>query len=100
MAEARSYYRRVLSTQPDHADAFHLLGILAYQCGQPEVSIELINQSIKLNKQNALYFCSLGNALRAMRRFDEALSNYDKALALEPSFAEAYNNRSNALERI
>jgi tetratricopeptide (TPR) repeat protein len=30
-------------------------------------------------------------------RFDDALADYDKAIALKPNFAEAFNNRGNAL---
>jgi protein O-GlcNAc transferase len=97
LTEAESYYRRLLSAQPDHADALHLLGILAYQRGQPATSAELINQAINLNEHNASYFCSLGNALQAMKRFAEALAGYDKALALNSGYALALYNRGNVL---
>jgi Tetratricopeptide repeat len=32
-----------------------------------------------------------------MKRFDEALASYDKALALKPDYAEVFNNRGNTL---
>ena len=35
--------------------------------------------------------------MRDLRRPEQALASYDKAIALNPRFAEAYNNRGNAL---
>ena len=35
-----------------------------------------------------------------LKRLEEALASYDKALALKPDFAEAYNNRGNALKEL
>src|SRR5262245_8425408 len=39
-------------------------------------------------------FNDRGNALRELKRFDEALASYDKALVLKPDFAGALNNRA------
>src|SRR5262249_18541728 len=38
-----------------------------------------------------------GNALEELKRYDEALSSYDKAIAFDPDFAEAFRNRGGAL---
>ena len=38
-----------------------------------------------------------GNALGNLRRLEEALASYDKALAINPAYAEVLNNRGNAL---
>jgi protein O-GlcNAc transferase len=97
LADAEACYRSVLAADPNHADAFHLLGIIALQAGRAEASVELILQAIKLNKQNPHYFSNLGNALNTLKRFDESLSSCNKALALAPDFAEAFNNRGNTL---
>ena len=35
-----------------------------------------------------------------LKRHDEALASYDKAIALKPDYAEAYNNRGNALSEL
>ena len=37
---------------------------------------------------------------KELKRFDEALASYDKALALKPDYAEAFNNRGNALQEL
>ena len=38
-----------------------------------------------------------GNALRDLKRPEDALASYDQAIALKPDFAEAYSNRGLAL---
>jgi tetratricopeptide (TPR) repeat protein len=35
--------------------------------------------------------------LQDLKRSEEALASYDKAIALKPDYAEAHNNRGNAL---
>ena len=50
--------------------------------------------------RNPNYHSNLGNALQNKEKFDEAISCYDKALALEPEYAEAYYNRGNALQSL
>jgi len=41
-----------------------------------------------------------GNTLVALRRFDDAVASYDKALALKADYASAYNNRGFALQQL
>ena len=38
-----------------------------------------------------------GNALRDLKGYDETLASYDRALTLQPDYAEVLNNRGNAL---
>ncbi len=45
---------------------------------------------------NAATYFHRGNALLSLKRFEEALASYDRATALRPDYAEAYNNRAAA----
>jgi protein O-GlcNAc transferase len=38
--------------------------------------------------------------LQELRRFEEALESYDRAIMLRPDFAEAHSNRGNALNEL
>ena len=38
-----------------------------------------------------------GNLLLDLKRSEDALANYDKAIALKPDYAGAYNNRGKLL---
>ena len=97
LAEAEACYRRVLAAQPDHADALHLLGVVAHQAGRHDLAVELISQAIKQNGQNAAYFCSLGVALDNQGKLDEAVAAYRQAIRIKPDLAEAHSNLGNAL---
>jgi len=100
LAEAEACYQQMLAAQPDHADALHLLGLIAYQVRRADLAVELIGRAIERNERNAAYFSNCGNALQALNRYEEALASYDRALALEPDHAEAFNNRGAALEEL
>ena len=54
----------------------------------------------KANKlsSNPYILFNYGNALKELRRLDEALHVYEKSIELKPDYAEAYNNRGNALK--
>jgi protein O-GlcNAc transferase len=97
LSEAEACYRRVLAAQPDHADALHLLGIIAHQAGRHDLAVGLIGQAIKQNGQNAAYFDSLGIALKHQGKLDEAVTAYRQAIRIKPDLAEAHCNLGNAL---
>lgn len=42
-------------------------------------------------------FFILGNSLHGLKRYEEALRAYDRAIALNPSFAEAYHKKGEKL---
>jgi Flp pilus assembly protein TadD len=60
LEEAESCYREILQTWSDHADANHLLGVIALQAGQLEIAIELISKAITRNPKVADYHNNLG----------------------------------------
>ena len=97
LAQAETLYRETLALQPDHADALHLLGVLASQVGQHEVAVDLIERAIAHDRTNPRYHSNLGLALASLRRFEEATKSYDRALSLRPDDAEVHYNRGNAL---
>src|SRR5579862_3985322 len=44
--EAEKIYRQILAQQPRHAEALHLLGVIAYQVGQVDAAIDLLRQAL------------------------------------------------------
>ena len=47
LPEAKAVYQQVLDAEPDHADANHLLGVLAHQAGEAEVAVRLITRAVR-----------------------------------------------------
>lgn len=100
LAEAETRYRETLALQPDHADALHLLGVIASQIGRHDIAVDLIGRAIAQDRASARYHGNHGLALAGLGRYDEAIKSYDRALALRSGDAELHYNRGNALSRV
>lgn len=98
--QARLHYEAVLSLEPRHFDALHLLGVLAIQSGRPGEALGLIERALRLQPAHAAAHCNRGLALDALAQCEAAVSSYDHALALQADFAEAHYNRGNALHKL
>jgi predicted O-linked N-acetylglucosamine transferase (SPINDLY family) len=92
MAEAEALYRQVLAENPAHADALHLLGVLASQRACPEVAVDLIGRAIALNPTAAGYHHNLGEVLRRSGKPERAVASFRRAIELRPLHAETHNN--------
>src|SRR5262245_33560821 len=97
LQEAEAGCRQVLEQDPGHADALHLLGVLAHRSGRNDVAAELIARAVVLNPDNPEFHYNLGVAQQVAGRFDQAAASYRLALRLQPDRAEAHNNLGYAL---
>ena len=97
LVEAEARYREILVAVPRHAEALHMLGIVALQQRRFDDADRLIGESLAIRPDNAETLSNRATALRALGRLDDALASYDKALALRPGFVEALHNRGNVL---
>src|SRR5262249_23192917 len=84
LAEAEKIHGQILKVQPNHVDSLHLLGIIYSQQGDYAAGLRKINLSLKVNSKNAYALYNRGRLLEELKRYDEALASYDKALALKP----------------
>src|SRR5579871_511549 len=82
LVEAEQLYRRVLDHQAGSFDCQHLLGVIAYQRGDNLAALRQIDAALKINSRVADAHLNRGNVLKKLKRFDEALASYDKAIAL------------------
>ena len=98
LLQAEEACRKILSTQPDHAEAHHLLGMVLSQRGHAEEGIAHFHAAASLRPGDAGFRVNFGNALAGMGRIDEAIVCFRQALELRPDFAEAWNNLGNALQ--
>jgi predicted O-linked N-acetylglucosamine transferase (SPINDLY family) len=91
--EAEDLYRQILQHNPNHVIALHLLGMIACQRGDGAAALELLDQAIEINPADAEAYCTRGNALYLLQRYEEAAESYSKTIELNPDHAEAYSNR-------
>jgi len=92
LPEAERQYRAILVEDPNHADALHFLGVLAYQVGRHQEAIDFIAKAIALDGARAHYHCNLGLAHHALKQLDDAAACFEHSLKLKPDNAVAYNN--------
>ena len=53
-----------------------------------------------LERDYAEAYYNRGGVLKELKRLEEAIESYDKALAIKPGYTEAYTNRGNALQEL
>jgi hypothetical protein len=97
LSEAERLYRQILSSDPGHADALHLLGVIALQSGHREAALKLIGRAIALRGNVGIYHANYANALHLLDRFAEAIVAYQQALALDPNNADTLNALAHTL---
>jgi tetratricopeptide (TPR) repeat protein len=90
--DAEALYRGVLVEQPSHADALHLLGVLAHQTGRSEQAVSLIERAIAQRPEIARYHSNFGSVLQTLGRLADAEASCREALRLQPHFPEALCN--------
>ena len=89
---AEQIYRQILALQPNHADAMHLLGVIASQMGRPDDALACWRRAVELKPDFAPAHYNLGLALEDQGKLDEALACWRRAVELKPDFAEAHYN--------
>jgi tetratricopeptide (TPR) repeat protein len=97
LQEAEQVYRQIIAANPGHADSFHMLGVIASQCGLPKAAVACIDRAIALQPSAALYHVNRASALLALGRLDDAVNGCQTALRLKRNCAEAYQVLGHAL---
>jgi tetratricopeptide (TPR) repeat protein len=115
---AIALYQQALAINPDVAPAHKNLGDALLRTGQPDQGIVQLRKALQLNPSFAEARADLTKALKDSGKFDEAVSDYNlgnisfqkgqlddaiahynRALDINPDFAEAHDNLGSALMR-
>jgi tetratricopeptide (TPR) repeat protein len=96
LSEAEPIYWQILKKEPRHADALHMLGVLAHEMGRNDVAIELIRRAVDVAPGVADFHSDLGAVYRATGQPDEAIAACRGAIALAPRLSGAHYNLGNA----
>ena len=93
-AQAQEYYRALLETEPDNAQALAELGAHAGAAGRHDEAAKYLERACSLVPGNALYLHNFGESLRQLLQLQQAEAVFRKALAIDPAFAPAYKSLS------
>jgi len=92
LAEASAIYRTVLSVEPAHPVALHLLGVAAFQLGDNEQALALIDRALAANPNFPEAHNNRGNVLKALGRRAQAAASYRAAIAANPRYESAHHH--------
>ncbi len=96
LAEAEQLYAQVLAAEPGHLHALVLSGALAHMAGRNEDAVTLFGRALAINEQPDFHY-NIGLAKWALGQRAAAVTHWERALALNPDFAQAHMNLGNAL---
>ncbi|MEO5373353.1 MAG: radical SAM protein [Alphaproteobacteria bacterium] len=108
LAEAEALYRRILEVVPEHADALHLLGIIASQTDRVTEGLTLIEKAVAVAPDQPTFRTTLGRfnlargqTLEAARSFGQAATMSGDGLAwlrmVDAAFADGRHLRDSEL---
>ncbi len=90
-AQAIAEAERTIALDPNNADHYAVLSYILSYAGQPEKALTMVEQAVRQQAQPpGWYFAGLGFAYSSLRRDEEAIAAYEKALAVDPSFLQSH----------
>ncbi len=103
-AAAHAFLERALRQQPDAAETLMHLGLVLAALGSDADALAMLERATKAARPGesliAIAFAQRGEILMAQQRAREAVAEFDKALAADPSLAAVWNNRGLALNAL
>jgi tetratricopeptide (TPR) repeat protein len=99
LEDATTIYQKIVQAEPDNADAWHMLGIIAHQAGKTDVAEKLVLRAITLKSDQANYFVTFSHILEDLERQEEAVNALKNAVGLANDDASAHGDLAEALNR-
>jgi len=95
--EASEIYLALLKEYPEHADAMHLMGLIAAQNRNPRLAIDWISKALHIEPANPKFHNNLATAYLDIEDYPSAVNAYDKAIHCQEDYVDAYFNKGIAL---
>ena len=96
-AAAEPLYRRILKSQPRHADANSLLGALLLQQARCQDAIQYLRATLQVQPNHSVALTNLGTAYRSLGKPAESVPLYRRVLRADPANVDALLNLAGAL---
>lgn len=103
LAEADQSYRQALALDPIYPWPYHNLGLLAEQQGDLPRAATFFRQALDRHQRNpdrAIAWYHLGEVYRWLAQTQEAVDAYQKAAALDPTYAEPWSSLGDVYRRL
>ncbi|MBI3872145.1 MAG: protein kinase [candidate division Zixibacteria bacterium] len=83
-------WQTALNGQPNNSDLLEAVGLVQRRQGEFESALNNLKKAVELDQRSGPKAWEVGNTLHRLRRWDEAESFLDRAIALAPDFREPY----------
>src|SRR5438067_917757 len=90
----------ILGAEPQHSEALHLLGVIAWHRGDLSLASAYLDQALAASGANPFTWQHLGDVHLAAGNFRAAAGKYEQALRLRPDIAQAHNSLGIALHHM
>jgi predicted O-linked N-acetylglucosamine transferase (SPINDLY family) len=90
--EAEGIYRECLREDPNHAGAWHLLGVALHSRRELPAALKHIEKAISLCDSKAAYWNNYGAVLKDLGRLADAKLAFERALSIRDEYADAWSN--------
>ncbi len=90
LAEAEKQYRRAIDLSPNYATAHHWYGELLMQVGRADEGLAHYQRALEIDPLSLPISSDLGISYYYARRYDQAIEQLHKTIAMDPSFFRAY----------
>ena len=100
LVAAAAAFRSILEMDPTHWESVDAVAAIATQEGDIEGAIRLYDSLIDRKQDNPEPYYKRANAQNRLARWEMALADYDRAIALHAGHAKALCNRGTVLERL
>jgi Tfp pilus assembly protein PilF len=86
--QARTYYEKAVAVDPSDAEARNNLGSIYFNNGRREDGIREMSEAVRRNPYYLRAYLNLGNAYASQKRYNEAETVLQRALAIDPASQE------------
>lgn len=100
LTEAETLCREIITAQPDHADALHLLGVVLAAREKVDEAIAIIRRAIAYRPGVVEAHQNLADLLTSVGRWQEVVQAYRQMIGVFPTSATAHCNLAQALLRL
>ena len=97
--EVINYGKKLLKEVPNNSEIIRILGLTSINI-QNFIEAEKYFERLLLIEQSAENYYTLGNIQKRMKKFQNAINSFEKAIEINPNFSEAHNNLGNTKKLI
>lgn len=100
LEQAGALYRKIIKSNPKHAESYYLLGVIAHQEQRDIDALRLIKQAIALYPDKPEFHSGCGEIYNALDDYKSAVGCFTAAVQLKSDFPAAYFNLGTAYRKL